>query len=227
MSKNFSIRPARTDEADVIANLHYRAYANRFFDTNAKDRNGVLYGAPLANDFPVLARGQNEEYFRQYWDGFMKGVNAPDQKARNYCFVATENDKPIAFIKGSGAPIGGQMRDLFNRAALGNGADCCELGSIYCDPDAKNRGAGRKLVAEYTRAMMGLGYKMMVTEAYAKNDSPAFFEILGARQAGTCSIPNEYLDDAGRLRRVDIPGVWLYWDQKSMNKAAGLLSPQL
>jgi hypothetical protein len=72
--------------------------------------------------------------------------------------------------------------------------------------------------------MLDLGYRGMVTRAYDKNDSPAFFERIGGRIMGKCVIPNDYLAADGGLSSVNIPGVWLYWSRQAMQEAAGKLS---
>ena len=220
------IRPARKQEREALAGLHFRAYHDRFFDPQSRDRQGKPYGAPLAREFPDLARGQNADYFRRYWAGFARGLDDPDPRRRNYCFVAAEaggRQAIAAFIKGSGAPLKGEMRETFNRAVIAGKPDadeCCELASIYCDPQSKYRGLGRSLVETFTRAMLDLGYRGMVTRAYDRNDSPAFFEKLGAQFMGACSIPNDYLTPEGKPATVDIPGVWLYWGREAMEKTA-------
>lgn len=221
MSELFIIRKAKQEEWEALADLHYRAYANRFFDEKARDRQGRLYGAPLAREFPVLAAGQNGRYFRSYWEKFSDGFAAPDPRQRNYCFVAEKETGVVAFVKGSGAPVSGQMKNLFNEAALGDAEKCCELGSIYCDPGNRYCGAGRRLVETFACAMLGLGYESMVTEAYNKNDSPLFFKKLGAKLMGACRIPNDYLTSEGKLETVNIPGRWLYWDKKMMRNIIG------
>ena len=221
---NFKIRPARANEWPVLADLHYRAYYDRFFDPQARGKDGVPYGAPLAREFPVLAKGQNEDYFRRYWEKFVRNFDN-GLRARNYVFVAESEGRIVGFIKGSGKPLDGELKTLFNAASLGDNPDpalCCELGSIYCDPSTKYNGAGKARTAAFTKALYDLGYRTMVTCAYDKNDSPLFFERLGARFAGACVIPNDYLDEQGRTATTDIPGVWLYWDKKAMK---GLAAP--
>lgn len=217
---NFKIRAARADEWPVLADLHYRAYYDRFFDKQARGKDGQLYGAPLAREFPELAAGQNKEYFRRYWKNFVRNLDTGPLE-KNYVFIAESEEGIIGFIKGNGRPIDGDLKSLFNAASLGDNPDpalCCELGSIYCDPRLKYKGAGKALTEAFTKKLYDLGYRTMVTCAYDKNDSPRFFERLGARTAGTCAIPNDYIDGQGRVANVDIPGIWLYWDRQSMKR---------
>lgn len=218
------IRPARANEWPALAALHYRAYYDRFFDPQARSKDGTLYGAPLAREFPMLAAGQNEAYFRRYWQKFVRNLDG-DPRARNYVFVAECEGQLIGFIKGNGKPLEGDLKSLFNAASLGDNPDpalCCELGSVYCDPSSKYKGAGKALTEAFAQTLYALGYRTMVTCAYDKNDSPRFFEKLGARSGGSCAIPNDYLDSGGRTATVDIPGVWLYWNRDAMK---GLLTP--
>ena len=219
---NLKIRPARADEYPALAALHYRAYYDRFFDPQARGKDGALYQAPLAREFPTLAAGQNEDYFRRYWQKFVCNLDAAPRE-RNYVFVAESEGRLVGFIKGNGKPLEGDLKSLFNAASLGDNQDpalCCELGSVYCDPRSKYKGAGKALTEAFAKTLYDLGYRMMVTCAYDKNDSPRFFEKLGARSGGKCAIPNDYLDSCGRIATIDIPGVWLYWDRGAMKRLA-------
>ena len=117
------------------------------------------------------------------------------------------------------------MARLFNEAAKADrslvpASSCGELASIYCAPDAKYHGIGRRLMAVFARAMLDLGYRGMITRAYVKNDSPAFFERLGAKFMGACPIPNDYLTPEGNVATLEIPGVWLYWTPDALRKIA-------
>ncbi len=221
-SPSLTIRAACAADAAMLADLHSRAYAHRFFDPAARGPDGNLYGAPLAREFPVLARGQNRAWFEYYWQGFAASLDDPDPRRRTYCYIAerqrAETGGPTAFVKGDGAPVSADpdFASLFNRAAGVPPALCGELGSVYCDPAQKYRGAGRALVAVFAACVQRLGYQGMVTRAYDKNDSPAFFEKLGARLMGPCAIANDYLADDGTVATLDIPGVWLYWDRPAL-----------
>lgn len=222
----FTIAAAKPSNAGALARLHFRAYADRFFSKDARDRDGKPYGAPLAADFPQLEKGQNEAYFRTYWKSFVRKLGEPEARQRNYCFVAWAGRRPLAFIKGDGLPVTTdlQMRGAL-RAAFIDAAGCCELGSVYCDPREKYAGLGRALTARFAACAQDLGYDGMITRAYARNDSPAFFERLGARRMGTCDIPNQYLTEEGALETAVIPGVWLYWDGPALAALARTARP--
>ena len=213
-SNGVDIIRARSADADRLGNLHYRAYYNRFFDPNALDNiTGQLYGAPLAVEHPCLARGQDATYFNSYWQKFVQTL-WNDSPTANLCYVATLGGQAVGFVKGNAAPPDAEIfARLTEPTPQGNVG---ELGSIYLDPAQKRHGYGRDLVTLYALELQGLGYDQMVTSAYYRNDSPRFFEKLGARLIGNCDIPNPYINydkPDNPIEEVTIGGTLLYWDQ--------------
>lgn len=208
-----AIRKATPADCPVLAKIHFAAYYTRFFDANALDIQGNPYGAPLAAEHPTLARGQTQEYFDRYWNKFGSSLWNNNERT-NLCFVATLSGREVGFVKGNAAaasvadyPV---IRDI-------NG-NIGELGSIYMLPDVKLRGAGQQLVRRYAAELVERGFDQMVTSAYYKNDSPAFFEKMGAKVLGGCDIPNEYIDYDSRDKNIaieNIGGTLLYWSPEA------------
>lgn len=225
---SYIIRPVIQSDLGRVARLAFETYYKRFFCTETINaRTGKPYGGPLAAEFPELATGQNLQWFSDYWTGFMPGLTEPDPLNRNYAFVAEcrESRKILAFIKGDGKSVEGNLYNDLKQAGLIQGVandEICELGSIYIDFEEQRRGLGRSLTQRYAQAMYQLGYKDMVTRAYAKNDSPDFFRKMGACGQITCTIPNGYYDSNGQKNSVDIPGICLVWTPQNFKKLAAV-----
>ncbi len=216
------IREAKPEDAAALANLYCRAYRQRFFDADARGRDGKKYGAPLAREFPELEKGQDADWFRDYTRDFLAATQSGDDAMRNTCYVAETmvDGKPaiIGFIKGSAGPV---EEDIYKEVCKKTGTilpreKWGELGSVYIDPDVQTAGVGRQLVKKWAELMRDSGREAMITRAYAGNDSPYFFAKLGAEDWMKCTIPNGYYaydDNGGReTATVDIPGVCMIWD---------------
>lgn len=199
-----SIRAACAADEEALALLAYKTYFRRYFDRQAKGPDGAEL-AKLSDDFPELEKGQNLQSFQDYWAEFIPNMGNPDPYERSYCFVAVEEETQeiIGFIKGDGAAYADKT---------------CELGSVYILIGRQRGDLGTELVQTYAAAMQNLGYEQMVTRCWEKNDSPRFFNKLGAAFAERCDIPIGYYDAAGKAANTVIPGILLAWNADSFRK---------
>lgn len=188
-----TIRAARPDDLLRLADLHFTAYYARFFSKTATDRNGVPYGGPLGVEFPMLEKGQSPESFMDYWMGFLPRTIPGNPRKDAFCFVATcldeqGDERIIGFVKGYDSGLDQGLRDLLPPEARQiPDQNIGELGSIYIDPNARYGMAGRLLTQQCARYLRSIGKTAMVARAYYKNDSPLFFEKMGAEtMPGRC-----------------------------------------
>lgn len=224
-NNDLNIRKAAAADIERLAAVHFTAYEARFFSQTALGIDGMPYGAPLAVEHPCLALGQDQAYFQRYWRKFAKTMwdGSADE---NICYVATLGGEVAAFVKGN---AGAAAQENFAAIALPPAGNIGELGSIYVDPTHKLEGCGKKLMTAYACDLQGRGYEQMVTSAYYKNDSPRFFEKLGAETIGSCDIPNDYIDysQPGNPLAVQIiGGTLLYWGRATFaGLCAGAFTP--
>ncbi len=218
---DFKIRKITINDEKPIAELAFETYYKRFFcKKSINPDTGKVYGGPLAEEFPELKKGQNIQWFYDYWREFIKGVSEKNIKKRNYAYVAECNKtgKLLGFIKGNGEALEENIyKEMQKKQIIKelSREEICEMASIYISFDAQRLGVGSALMQAYTKTMQDLGYKTMVTRAYSKNDSNIFFGKEGAVFNIKCVIPNGYYDENGNVKSVDIPGVCMVWSEES------------
>lgn len=119
---SITLRKARQDDEDVLSDLAYRAYKDRFFNDAVTDQ----YGGSL-KIFPALipddqnGSGQNRAYFERYWAEAMPRLNTTDNGPEFNCYVAdfTPDDggptQIIGFIKGDITPLDDDLYQIYCR----------------------------------------------------------------------------------------------------------------
>jgi len=209
-----------SEELEKIIRLNRRVHVDQFFNPD-----GPLNGR-LGNEFPLLGKYQDdEEFFRRIWRSTAEAFNSKSRQGSYIYIVYNENDpdqNPAGFLKGGEWEIDSETYGTASQTFDLSESVAC-LGSLYIDPKAQGAGLGSFLTSAFAKEAHARGFDSMVTHAYVGNTSPRFFiDKTGAQMAGDCRIPNGFDDDLLKKKSLlreempkSIPGVILYWDQKS------------
>ena len=248
LNTNIIIRRARREDEIELAELAYRAYYDRFFNSAVTDKNGAslrIYPELIPDE--QKDTGQSLSTFRDYWAKAMLDLNSEQETF--ICYVAEaqtpQGRKIVGFRKGYAAPMEEeeyrryvnenkkrillQKRDNYYGINTYNDTRLIPLparektagsSSLYIDPAYKREGLGRRLIQNYARELLQRGFEGMTTSCYIYNDSQKFLRSVGGDFFIKCDIPVSYKNDGRQTNIYKIPGLMCLWDKAALQQLA-------